>query len=195
MSYGSHAAATNIICRACFGLLRIMGPAPHPYFERSFTPTAVGRIPFLEMYTLSRLRRYLSERPPPLRPASDSQRNLCERCKSLQLLSHLERPWALSSQVLDRSLKIGDFDQGSIDSPCALCAEFHIILCELAFDDHQDRSCQLYRIFSISLPLMTEFMIQPTHHLGRCCIFVQQNSWNLCSETFPCMVKIGGRSI
>jgi hypothetical protein len=113
------------------------------------------------MGTLSKLTHRLFKRPSPPALDSTSQQHLCERCDSLQLLSHAERPWTLSSQVLDRNLKIGDIDEGSIDSSCVLCAEFEVILHEFVFDDHEDRSFQLYRIFSTSPPLMTEFTIQP----------------------------------
>jgi hypothetical protein len=69
-----------------------------------------------------------------VKPYSDSTRtNLCQRCKSLQLLTHVERPWK-SKPTLSTYFEIATINQDSINSSCTLCMQFGFFLSEFRGD-------------------------------------------------------------
>jgi hypothetical protein len=114
----------------------------------------------------SRKKQHLATRSAGSLEADTELPRLCERCRRLQLLSHVERPRVPSPTDPIGGFMVANIDRGSIDIGCALCTQFGQFLPkhDLVYPSlaaRQPRSFELWRHHTSQYePIKTYFMIQ-----------------------------------
>jgi hypothetical protein len=109
--------------------------------------------------------RLLKSRSESKQPCDSKQSTLCQRCENLQLSTHVERPWKISTH-LSRTVNIAVISKSSITSSCTLCRQFTVFLqlpalVPSSYDDAQYQSfiLQLHHVLRKDGYSMTQFSI------------------------------------